>query len=104
MRFGVASIDISPPFPTKMAGYGNRYDHFDDVHDPLAFDAVILEERGRRAFIGAADLLWFDDAHALDLRRAIAKTVKAPVDNVVLKHFRAWILIPAMGSERRSSG
>ena len=84
MRFGVSTIDISPPFKTKMAGYGNRYDHFDDVHDPLAFDALILEERGRRAFIGAADLLWFDDAHALDLRKALAKAVKAPVDNVVL--------------------
>ena len=84
MRFGVASIDISPPFRTKMAGYGGRHDYFDDVHDPLAFDAVVLEERGRRAFIGAADLLWFDDAQARDLRRAIAKTVKAPVDNVVL--------------------
>ena len=84
MRFGVASSDISPPFPTKMAGYGSRHDYFDDVHDPLIFDAVVLEERGRRAFIGAADLLWFDDAHAMALRKAIAKAVKAPVDNVVV--------------------
>ena len=83
MRFGIASVDISPPFVTRMAGYGGRLDRFDDIHDPLAFDAVVLEERRRRAFIGAADLLWFEDTQIMDLRRKVAKIVKAPVDNVL---------------------
>ena len=84
MRFGISTIDITPPFPTKMAGYGGRLDYYDDVHDPLTFTALVLEERGKRAFLGAADLLWFDDTHATRLREKVAKAIDAPVDNVML--------------------
>ena len=68
MRFGIHAVDITPPFRTKMAGYGARYDYYDDVHDPLTFTAIVLEERGRRACIGAADLISFDDAQVMVLR------------------------------------
>jgi len=84
MRFGIAQVDITPPFRVRMAGYGARHDFNDDVHDPLTFSAVVLEERGRRAFLGAADLLWYEDAQATRLRQKIAKIVGAPVDNVML--------------------
>ncbi|NCO37260.1 MAG: hypothetical protein COZ06_26770 [Armatimonadetes bacterium CG_4_10_14_3_um_filter_66_18] len=84
MHFGIATTDISPPFPTTMAGYGARYDHFDDIHDPLTFTALILEERGRRAFIGSADLITFENEHVRALREKIAGLLGAPVDNVLL--------------------
>ena len=84
MRFGIAQIDITPPFPTGMAGYGARDDFYDDVSDPLTFTALILEERGRRAVIGAADLISFEQDHVMLLRREIAEAIKAPVDNVML--------------------
>ncbi len=35
MRFGIAQTEITPPFPTPMAGYGARRDFFDGVNDPL---------------------------------------------------------------------
>lgn len=84
MRFGIASADITPPFPTTMAGYGARHDRYDDVHDPLTFTALILEEKGRRALIGAADLIGFENEHVMSLREKIAKIIDAPVDNVML--------------------
>ena len=84
MRFGIAQVDITPPFRVRMAGYGGRHDLNDDVHDPLTFTAVVLEERGRRACLGAADLLWFDNDHVMELRKEIAKTTGAPIDNVML--------------------
>ena len=84
MRFGIAAIDITPPFPTTMAGYGARQDNFDDVNDPLVFTALILEERGRRALLGSVDLITFENDHVMPLREKIAKAIKAPVDNVML--------------------
>jgi len=84
MRFGIATVDITPPFPTTMAGYGARVDRYDDVHDPLTFTALVLEERGRRAFVGAADLLTFDDDQAVALREQLAARVECPVDSVLL--------------------
>ena len=84
MRFGIAQIDISPPFRTTMAGYGARQDFFDAINDPLTFTALILEERGRRAVIGSADLISFENDQVMDLRPKIAKAARAPVDGVML--------------------
>ena len=84
MRFGVATADITPPFPTTMAGYGARQDSFDDVNDPLIFTALILEERGRRALLGSADLITFENDQVMPLRKKIAKAIKTPMDNVML--------------------
>jgi len=55
MRFGTATADVTPRFRTGMAGYGARHDQFDDIHDPLTFATIVLEERRRRVFPGAAD-------------------------------------------------
>ena len=84
MQFGIATADISPTFPMTMAGYGARLDRFDDVHDPLSFTALILEERGKRLCIGAADLICFENTHVMRLREKIAKVIDAPVDHVLL--------------------
>jgi hypothetical protein len=59
MRFGLARREITPPFPARMHGYSARQDVFDEVHDPLTFTAVVLEEGSERAVIGAADLCTF---------------------------------------------
>ncbi|NOZ19743.1 MAG: hypothetical protein GXP25_01505 [Planctomycetes bacterium] len=83
MRFGIAQVEISPPFRTKMAGYGGRLDYFDDIHDPLMFSCIVIEDRRRRAVIGAADLLWYHDEQIMDLRKRVAAIARAPVDNVL---------------------
>ncbi len=65
MRFGIATREITPPFPTRMHGYAARQDMFDGSHDPLTFTAVVVEEGGRRALIGAADICTFPNDGSL---------------------------------------
>ncbi len=85
MRFGIATTEIVPPFPTSMAGYGARTDPFDGVNDPLTFTAVVLEEDGRRALLGAADLCNFPNtAHTSRLLGRLAEAVGCPPANVLL--------------------
>jgi len=85
MRFGITTIDITPPFPTAMHGYGGRLDTWDTVNDPLTFTAVVLEEGDRRAVIGAADLCTFaNDGTTEDLLRRVGEIVGCPVGQVML--------------------
>ena len=85
MRFGLATREIVPPFPTGMHGYGVRLDLFDGVNDPVTFTAVVLEEGGRRAFLGAADLCTFaNDGTTPALMDQVAQAVGCPSENVLL--------------------
>ena len=85
MRFGLASCEIAPPYPTPMHGYGARQDTFDDVNDPLSFTAIVLEEQGRRALLGAADLCTFPNDGTLPaLLDGLAEIVQCPRDNIML--------------------
>lgn len=85
MRFGLASREITPPFPTRMHGYAVRQDTFDGVNDPLTCTAILLEEGGRRALICAADICTFpNDGSLPDFMGRLAGVVGCPPDNVVL--------------------
>ncbi len=85
MRFGMAVSDITPPFKAPMRGYADRKDYFDAVHDPLTFTALVLEEGGRRALIGAADICAFpDDGSVPDLLGRLGQVVGCPPENVML--------------------
>ncbi|MBM4046950.1 MAG: hypothetical protein FJ279_17745 [Planctomycetes bacterium] len=85
MRFGIVRKDVTPPFPTSMAGYGARRDYFDGVNDPITFTAVVLEEGGRRAMLGAADLCNFpDDESTPRLLDQLAAVIGCPRDNILL--------------------
>ncbi len=85
MRIGLACRNITPPFRTTMGGYGARQDHFDGVHDPLTFTAIVIEEGPRRALIGAADLIGFTDyASPPSLHKRLARIVGCPEENVLL--------------------
>jgi hypothetical protein len=68
-----------------MHGYGARQDTFDDVNDPLSFTAVVLENAGRRALLGAADLCTFPNDRTLPaLLDRLAEIVQCPRDNIML--------------------
>jgi len=85
MRFGIAVTDVTPPFKTPMRGYSVRKDHFDAVHDPLTFTAVVLEEGERRALIGVADICAFpNDGSVPELLARLGEIVGCPPDNVML--------------------
>lgn len=72
MNFAVHRIDITPDYPARMDGYGGRLDCNDGVHDPLTFTSLLLEENGRRLFLGAIDQVGLDREQARTLRRQIA--------------------------------
>ena len=85
MRFGIATCDITPTFPTLMHGYGARTDLYDGVNDPLTFTAVVIEEGSRRMMMGAADICTFHwDRSIRPFLERIGKVVGCPPDNVML--------------------
>jgi hypothetical protein len=85
MRFAVVSRSIVPPFACPMYGYGSRVDCCDGVNDPLSFTAVLLEEDGRRALLGATDIgSYANDGRTLALLDRLAGIVGCPRDNIML--------------------
>jgi len=85
MRFGVATCDITPPFPTLMHGYGARRDFYDGVNDPVTFTAVVIEEGDRRMLLGAADLCSFPtDGSIGGLLAEAGERAGCPPDRVML--------------------
>lgn len=98
MRFGIATVDITPDFPTNLYGYAGRCQHYKGVHDRLQFTAIALEECGSRVLIGAGDLgVLPNDARTLELRRRLAQLVQCPVDHVLLNcsHSHGAVFLPA---------
>ena len=56
LRVGAASVDITPPVGTPMAGYyAERLSK--GVHDPLFAKAIVLERGGKKAALVALDLI-----------------------------------------------
>lgn len=105
MRFGTAVIDIVPPFPTRMHGYAVRQDTFDGCNDPLTFTAVVLEEGGRRALIGAADICTFPNDGTLPaFVERLGQAVGCSRDNIVLNasHTHGGPLIPGRSLSYRT--
>lgn len=105
MRFGLATREITPPFPTRMYGYAARQDTFDAVNDPLTFTAVVLEEGGRRALVGAADLCTFpNDGSLPGLMERLAGVAGCPKDHVALNasHTHGGPMVPSGSLSYRS--
>jgi neutral ceramidase len=79
LRDGAASVDITPPVGTPMAGYyAERLSK--GVHDPLRAKAIVLEHGGKKAALVALDLISTPLALVEETRREIEKTsgIKGP--------------------------
>lgn len=84
MRFGISTIDITPPFKTPMGGYFARQGLFEKINDPLSCSVVILEAKNRRVVLVAADLIGFNAAHTFVLRKHLADLAGTVPENVLL--------------------
>ena len=85
MRFGIGRRDITPPLYTHMHGYAARRDTNDGVNDPLTFTAIVMEEGGRRALVGAADICTFpNDGSVSGFLEQVGKAIGCPADSVML--------------------
>ena len=56
LKVGAASVDITPPVGTPMAGYYSER-AAEGVHDPLYAKALVLEQDGTKAALVALDLI-----------------------------------------------
>jgi neutral ceramidase len=73
LRVGAASVDITPPVGTPMAGYyAERLSR--GVHDPLFAKAIVLESGGKRAALVSLDLISTPMALVREARREIEKS------------------------------
>ncbi len=71
-KVGAASVDITPPVGTPMAGYyGERLSQ--GVHDPLFAKAIVLERDGKKAALVSLDLISTPMAMVEEARREIEK-------------------------------
>src|SRR5262245_8210921 len=68
MNVGAASIDITPPLGTPLAGSCTLRPS-KKILDSLVAHALVLEQDGRRYAILAADLLGYDERMVARLRR-----------------------------------
>lgn len=58
LKAGWAKVNITPPKPTTMAGYGKRSGkNYESVHDSVYVSAMVLDNGFTRAAIVAADML-----------------------------------------------
>lgn len=73
LRVGAASVDITPPLRTPMAGYYSER-AADGVHDPLYAKAIVLECDGRKAALVGLDLIGTTFGIVAEARRQIEKT------------------------------
>jgi neutral ceramidase len=72
LRVGAASVDITPPIGTPMAGYyAERLAR--GVHDPLFAKAIVLELGGKKAALVSLDLISTPVAIVEEARREIER-------------------------------
>ena len=48
---GVSRIDITPTYPVRMTGYGNRTNVFDSIEQKLWAKALVLHQKGKPAMV-----------------------------------------------------
>ncbi len=84
MKFGIDRTDITPGWATYMAGYGARNDLSDGVNDPLTFTSLILEEKGKKIFIGAVDLVGIGREISAKIRKNIAEMLGIKISDVMI--------------------
>lgn len=83
MKIGFGRVDITPPLGTPVTG-GWKGRVAEGIWDPLELNAVVLEERGERIAVVAADLHYMHRVHATEIRERIARETKIPAENILL--------------------
>jgi hypothetical protein len=80
--FGVASITPDPP--VWLAGFGDRSEPAQDVHEPLEARALYLSDNGNAVCLVVCDLLALSRDMNEPVRAAIADLLGVPVAGVVI--------------------
>jgi hypothetical protein len=74
IEVGVSRIDITPDYPVRLTGYGNRTNVFDSVEQKLWGKALVLDQKGKQPMIWVTlDLVGFPGFFADDLFGRLAQ-------------------------------
>ncbi len=83
-RAGAARVLITPPFPTQMAGYFDRKELAEGVHDDLYARTLVLDDGGTRLAIVACELLLVDSDLVSKVRKMASEASGIPPDNIMV--------------------
>ncbi len=105
LRVGAASVDITPPVGTPMAGYyAERLSK--GVHDPLFAKAIVLEVGGKKAALVALDLISTPMAMVEAARREVEKATGIDGRDVMISatHAHTGPVLQAGGARSHAFG
>jgi hypothetical protein len=81
VRIGAASVKITPPVGTPMAGY--YYERgVDKIHDDLFAKALVIEKDGSKVAIVTCDLIGISDQIVAGVRNLIQKSLGIDADHI----------------------
>ena len=81
---GAASVVITPPVGTDLAGYGGRKGGCTGVHDDLFAKSLVLRQNGATYALITTDLLGLNAATGRDIRRRIRQRTGIPSARVII--------------------
>jgi len=99
LAVGAASVDITPPSGTPMAGYGARTSVSGAVHDPLLATALVLSSGGQAALV-SVDLAAVDSELVHMVRELVQRDAEVPGHAVLIAatHTHSGPLLGPSGS------
>jgi hypothetical protein len=84
LKVGVAKVNITPPVPIHMSGYGSRQDVYQGIHDSLYAFAVVFDDGSVQAALITADLIGFSNEFSSRMHGDIEERTGIPVTNILL--------------------
>src|SRR5438270_9959864 len=72
-RAGVATIDITPGYPVRLAGFGSRRAESEGVSQPIRATALAIDDGGGPFVLVTADLCGMPTAFTEQLAERLAK-------------------------------
>ncbi len=84
LKVGLSKVNITPPVPVPMSGYGNRKDVYQGIHDSLYTYVVVFDDNQTKAALITADLIGFSDQFCRETSQLIEKTTGIPAANILL--------------------
>ncbi len=83
LHAGLATVDITPPLGSAMAGY-SRVKGAESVEHPLSAQALVMESGGECVAIVAADILWVTLEIARNVRQIVESRIDLPGDSIMI--------------------
>jgi len=86
LQVGAAKVDITPApdAALPMAGYANRTQGFQEIHDHLYVRAIVLGDGSTQAAVVAWELIFVPTHVWEELSQRISKELGIPADNIIM--------------------